>query len=57
MACLGIVMVWGIAAILGCSVLMVGVGLETGVGGIGQSFLVSKRFSDAKPALGQGYPV
>ena len=27
--------------------------MGTGVGGIGQSFLVSNRFSDAKPALGQ----
>ena len=56
-ACLSIVMAWGIAAILGCSsVLMVGVGVGTGVGGIGQSFLVSNRFSDAEPALGQGIP-
>ena len=52
-ACLGIVMAQGIAAILGCSsVLMVAVGMETRVGGIGQSFPVSNRFSDAKPALG-----
>ena len=56
-ACLGIVMAQGIAVILGCSsVLMVGAGVETGVGGIVQSFLVSNRFSDAKPALGQGVP-
>ena len=47
----------GIAAILGCSsVLMVGAGVGTGVGGIGQSFLVLNRFSDAEPALGQGVP-
>ena len=30
--------------------------METGVGGIGQSFLVSNRFSNAEPALGQGVP-
>ena len=47
----------GIAALLGCSsVLMVGVGVGIGVGGIGQSFLVSNRFSDAKPTMGQGIP-
>ena len=57
MACLGTVMVEGIAAILGySSVLMVGAGVGTRVGGIGQSFLVSNRFSDAKPSLGQGVP-
>ena len=33
-----------------------GVGMGTGVGGIGQSFLVSNRFSEADPALGQGVP-
>ena len=56
-ACLGITMVWGIPAILGCSsVLMVGVGVGTGVGGIGQSFLVLNRFSEADRALGQGVP-
>ena len=55
--CLGIVMVHGIASVLGCSsVLMVGVGVGTGVGERGQYFLVSNRFSDAKPALGQGEP-
>ena len=52
--CLGMVMAWGIAEILGCSsVLMVGSGMETGVG---QSFLVLNRFSDAEPALGIGVP-
>ena len=57
MACLGIVMAQGIATFLGCSsVLMVGASVETGVGGTGQSFLVSNRFSDAKPSLGQGVP-
>ena len=56
-ACLGITMAWGMAAILGgSSVLMVGAGVGTGVGGIGQSFLVSYRFSEADPALGQGVP-
>ena len=55
--CLGITMVLGIAAILGCSsVLMVGAGVGTGVGGIGQSSLVLNRFSGADPALGQGVP-
>ena len=57
MTWLGIVMVHGIAAILGCSsVLMVGAGVGTGIGGIHQSFLVLNRFSDAEPALGQGEP-
>ena len=57
MVCLGIVMVQGIAAILSCStVLMVEAGVGTEVGGIGQSFLVSNRFSNAKSALGQGVP-
>ena len=55
--CFGITMAWGIAAILSCSsVLMVGAGVGTGVGWIGQSFLVSNRFSEADPALGQGVP-
>ena len=50
-------MVWGIAAILGCSsVLMVGAGVGTGVWGICQSFLVLNIFSDAEPALDQGTP-
>ena len=40
----------------GFSILMVGVGVGAGVGGIGQSFLVSNRFSEADPALGQGIP-
>ena len=35
---------------------MVGAGVGTGVGEIGQSFLVSNRFSEADPALGQGVP-
>ena len=30
--------------------------MGTGVGGIGQSFLVSNRFSEADPVLGQGVP-
>ena len=51
-------MVLGIVAILGCSsVLMVGAGVGTGVGGIGQSFLVSNRYPDAKLALGQAQGV
>ena len=48
-------MAWEIAATWdGSSVLIVGVGVATGVGGIGQSFLVSNRFSDVDPELGQG---
>ena len=48
-------MAWRIAATLdGFSVLMVGAGAGTGVGGIGQSFLVSNKFSEADPVLGQG---
>ena len=46
---MGIATTWG-----GSSVLMVGVGVGTGTGGIGQSFLVSNKFSEADPALGQG---
>ena len=50
-------MAWGIAAILGGgSLLMVGAGVGTGVGGISQSFLVLNRFSQADPTLGQGVP-
>ena len=54
-ACLGITMAWGIAAAWGgSSVLIVGAAVVAGVGGIGQSFLVSSRFSDVDPELGQG---
>ena len=50
-------MAWEIAATShGSSVLIVGVVLGIGTGGIGQSFLVSNRFSEADPALGQGVP-
>ena len=50
-------MALGIAAISACSsVLMVVAGMGTTVGGIGQSFLVSNRFSEADPTLGQGVP-
>ena len=53
--CLGITMAWGIAATWGSSsVLILGAGVPAGVGGIGQSFLVSNRFSDVDPQLGQG---
>ena len=56
-ACLGLTIVQGIAATWGgASVLMVSAGVGTGVGGIGQSFLTSNRFSGADPALGQGVP-
>ena len=48
---LGIDATWG-----GASVFMVGADVGTGVGGIGQSFLVSKRFCEVEPALGQGVP-
>ena len=47
-------MTWGTAATWdGSSVLTVRVGVGTGVGRIGQSLLVSNRFSDADPELGQ----
>ena len=53
--CLGITMAWGIAATWGASsVFTVEAGVKTGVGRIGQSFLVSNRFSDADPELDQG---
>ena len=55
--CLGLTFAWGITATWGgASVLIVGAGVIAGVGGIGQSFLVSNRFSDANPELGQGVP-
>ena len=47
-------MAWGIAATWGgSSVLMVRAGVGTGVGGISQFFLVSNKFSEAYPVLGQ----
>ena len=50
-------MAWEIAATWGgSSVLMVGAGVGTGVGGIGQSILVSNKFPETHPALGQGVP-
>ena len=48
---LGIAATWG-----GVSVFTVGTDVGAGVGGIGQSFLVSNRFSEVDPALGQGVP-
>ena len=45
----GIALTWG-----GSSVFTMWAGVVTGVGGIVQSFLVSNRFSDADPELGQG---
>ena len=54
-ACLGIAMAQGIAETWGgSSVLMVGADVGTGVGGIGQSFLISNKFSETDPVLGQG---
>ena len=51
--CLGVTIKWGIAATWGdASVLIV----IAGVGGIGQSFLVSNKFLQADPMLGQGVP-
>ena len=56
-ACLGITVASGIATTWdGSSVLIVGVGVGIGAGRIGQSFLVSNRFSEADLALGQGVP-
>ena len=47
----------GIAATCGgVSVFMAGTDVAAGVGGIGQSFLVLKRFSEVDPPLGQGVP-
>ena len=57
MACLGLTITLGITATWGgASVLTVGAGSGAGVGGIGQSFLASNRFSGANPVLGQGVP-
>ena len=54
-ACLGVTITLGIAATWGgASVFTVGAGVGTGLGGIGQSFLVSNRFSEVDSALGQG---
>ena len=56
-ACLGITMALRIAATWdGSSILVVRAGVGTGVGGIGQPFLVLNRISKADPALGQGVP-
>ena len=33
-----------------------GAGVDVGVGGIGQYFLVSNKFSEDDPVLGQGMP-
>ena len=53
--CLGITMAQGIAATwVGSSVLIVGVDVAAGIGGIGQSFLVSNRVSGVGPELDQG---
>ena len=57
-ACLGITMALGDCSYFGLFFCFDGgVGVETGGGGIGQSLLVLNRFSEADPALGQGYPV
>ena len=55
--CFGVTITQGIAAIwVGASVFTVGAGVGAGVGGIGQLFLVSNKFSEADPVLGQGVP-
>ena len=55
--CFGITIAWGIAATWGgASVFTVGADVGVGVGGIGQSFLVSNKFLEADPVLGQGVP-
>ena len=53
-ACLGITIEWGIAATWGGSSVLIGAGVGTGAGGIGQSFHVLKESSEADPAWGQG---
>ena len=53
-ACLGITMAQGIATWGGSSVLIVGVVVAAGAGGIGQSFLISNKFSDVDPEFGKG---
>ena len=51
-ACLGITIAWGIAEILGgFSVLMVGVGVGTEIGGISQSFPIFWGWSWAGPSV------
>ena len=55
--CLGITIAWRIAATWsGASVFIVGADVGIGVGGIDQSFLLSNRFSNDDPVLGQGVP-
>ena len=56
-ACLGVTITLGIAATQGgASVFIVGTDVGAGIGGVGQSLLVSNRFSEVDPALGQGVP-
>ena len=56
-ACLGVTITLGIAATWGgAPVFMVGADGGTGVGGIGQSLLVSNMLPEVDPALGQGVP-
>ena len=45
----------GVAASWDCGSIFIEV-LEVDVGGIGQSFLSSNRFTDIDPALGHGVP-
>ena len=55
--CFGVSIAQGITATWGgASVFTVGAGVGAGVGGSGQSFLVSNRFSEADPVLGKGVP-
>ena len=53
--CVRITAAWGIAASWGCGSTFI-LGVDVGVGGIGQSFLDSNKFPDANPALGHGVP-
>ena len=55
--CLDITISWGITVTWGgASVFTVGACVGAGVGEIGKSFLVSNKFSEADPVLGQGVP-
>ena len=53
--CLGATAAWGIAVSWACASTFI-VGADVGVGGIGQSFLDSYKFSDVDPAQSHGVP-